>query len=69
MPIRGCYGLVVVHAQNIRDYMGLEKFKDYRKRIDKMSMDFVIVAAPTIAHAENVKYVIENGLHVFVERV
>lgn len=54
--------------KNIRDYMGLETFKDYRKMINKMDLDFVIVATPTIAHAENVKYSIENGLHVFVEK-
>ena len=31
---------------NIRKYMGLETFKDYRKMIDKSNLDFVIVATP-----------------------
>lgn len=36
--------------------------------IDRSDLDFVIVASPTGLHAEIVKYAINKGLHVFVEK-
>jgi len=54
--------------KNVRKYMSLETYSDYRKMIDKMQLDFVIVATPTVTHAEIVKYAIRHDLHVFVEK-
>ena len=54
--------------KNIAKYTGLETFKDYRKMIDKSSLDFVIIATPTGMHAEIVKYAIQSNLHIFVEK-
>ena len=54
--------------KNISKYADIETFQDYRKMIDRMDLDFVIVATPTGAHAENVRYAVEKGLHVFVEK-
>ncbi|NQT01779.1 MAG: Gfo/Idh/MocA family oxidoreductase [Planctomycetes bacterium] len=54
--------------KNIGKYTGVEKFKDYRKMIDRSDLDFVIIATPTGMHAEIVKYAIQNNLHVFVEK-
>ena len=54
--------------KNIGNYIGVETFKDYRKMIDRADLDFVIVATPTGLHAEIVKYAINKGLHVFVEK-
>ena len=48
--------------------MKVETFEDYRKMIDKMELDFVIIATPTIYHAEAIKYAIENDVHIFVEK-
>ena len=36
--------------------------------IDWSDLDFMIVATPTGLHAEIVKYAINKGLHVFVEK-
>jgi predicted dehydrogenase len=36
--------------------------------IDKMNLDFVIIATPTIYHADAIKYAIKNGVHIFVEK-
>jgi predicted dehydrogenase len=54
--------------KNLRKHIGIETFEDYRKMIDKMDLDFVIIATPTIYHAEAIKYAIENDVHIFVEK-
>jgi len=54
--------------KNASRYTGIEVYKDYRKMIDTMDLDFVIIATPTGMHAEAVKYAIENDVHVFVEK-
>ncbi len=54
--------------KNVSRYLGVETFKDYRKMIDRLGLDFVIVATPTGMHAEIVKYAIQNNLHIFVEK-
>ena len=54
--------------KNIKRFMGIETFSDYKSMIDKMDLDFVIVSTPTVTHAETVAYAVEKGLHVFVEK-
>lgn len=54
--------------KNVGKYTGVETFKDYRKMIDSLELDFVIVATPTGMHAEIVKYAIRSNLHIFVEK-
>jgi predicted dehydrogenase len=53
---------------NVSKQMGIETFSDYRKMLDKLPLDFVIIATPTAAHAPTTKDVIEKGIHVFVEK-
>jgi len=54
--------------RNVGKYIGIEAFKDYRKMIDEVDLDFVIVATPVRLHIEVVKYAVQNNLHVFVEK-
>jgi len=54
--------------KNVGKYTGVETFKDYRKMIDSLDLDFVIIATPTGMHAEIVKYAIQSNLHIFVEK-
>ncbi len=54
--------------KNISKYMKIQTFKDYRKMIDNMELDFVIIATPTGMHAEIAKYAVRNNLHIFVEK-
>ncbi len=54
--------------RNISKYMKIRTFKDYRKMLDNMRLDFVIIATPTGMHAEIAKYAVRNNLHVFVEK-
>jgi predicted dehydrogenase len=52
----------------LRKYTSLKIFTDYREMFDGTDMDFVIVATPTVSHAEIVKTAIEKGIHLFVEK-
>jgi len=54
--------------KNLKRYTSLKLFTDYRRMLDEVEMDFVIVATPTIYHTEIVKVAIEGGLHMFVEK-
>ena len=54
--------------KNLKRYTSLKLFTDYRKMLDEMEMDFVIVATPTVSHTDIVKAAIERGLHMFVEK-
>ena len=43
-------------------------FTDYRKMLDSGTLEGVIVSTPHDFHYEPVKYALENGLHVLVEK-
>lgn len=43
-------------------------FKNYQKMLDQCRLDCVVIATPTSTHAEIVRYAMENGIHVFVEK-
>lgn len=49
-------------------YTGLAAFGDYRELLERARPDALIVATPTRTHAEIVRYALERGLHVFVEK-
>src|SRR5262245_11192251 len=53
---------------NIDRYMSAEAFADYQAMLEKVQLDFLIVATPTGAHAEVVQRALDHGLHVFVEK-
>ena len=49
-------------------YTGLAAYGDYRKLVERAKPDALIVATPTRTHGEIVRYALEHGLHVFVEK-
>lgn len=49
-------------------YTGLAAYGDYRKLVERARPDALIVATPTRTHGEIVRYALEHGLHVFVEK-
>lgn len=49
-------------------YASFETFADYKKMIDTVKPDAVVVAAPTKFHASIVEDLIQNNIHVFVEK-
>lgn len=54
--------------KNIGKCNGIDTSKYYRKIIGKLGLDFVIVATPTVMHAEIAKYAIQSNLRIFVEK-
>jgi predicted dehydrogenase len=54
--------------KNLKRYTSLKLFADYRKMLDEVETDFVIVATPTVLHAEIVEAAISKGVHIFVEK-
>lgn len=52
----------------LKTYAGMQTFRDYREMIEECHPDCLVVATPTSSHAEIVRYAMERGLHVFVEK-
>lgn len=51
-----------------KKYSHFECFTDYKKMIDTMKLDALVIASPTKYHAEMVSYAIENNIHLFCEK-
>lgn len=51
-----------------KKYSKFECFTDYKKMIDKMSLEAIIIASPTKFHGEMVQYALEKNMHVFCEK-
>lgn len=43
-------------------------FSDYKKMIDTMKLDCLVIASPTKFHADMVSYALKNGVNVFCEK-
>ena len=51
-----------------KKYTKFECFDEYKKMIDKMELECLIVASPTKFHAEMVAYALKKNIHVFCEK-
>lgn len=51
-----------------KKYSRFECFTDYKKMIDTMKLDALIIASPTKFHGEMVSYALKNNVHVFCEK-
>lgn len=51
-----------------KKYSRFECFTDYKKMIDKMNLEAIIVASPTRLHGDMVQYALEKKIHVFCEK-
>lgn len=52
----------------VKKFSSLRTYTDFRKMIDELPLDFVIVATPTKFHYQMVKYALDKSLHVFCEK-
>jgi len=52
----------------LKTFGAVELFTDYRKMLDTMPLDFLIVATPTASHAPMIEAALDKGLHVFTEK-
>ena len=51
-----------------KKYSRFECFSDYKKMIDTMRLDLLIIASPTKFHGEMVSYALKRSIHVFCEK-
>lgn len=51
-----------------KKYSRFECFTDYKKMIDKMNLEAILIASPTKLHGEMVQYALEKNIHVFCEK-
>lgn len=51
-----------------KKYSRFECFADYRKMIDTVSMEALVIASPTKFHSEMVEYALQRRIHVFCEK-
>lgn len=51
-----------------KKYSRFECFTDYKKMIDKMHLEAIIIASPTKLHGEMAQYALEKNIHVFCEK-
>jgi predicted dehydrogenase len=52
----------------LKKYKGMSTYSDYRKMLEEVPLDFVIISTATDSHSEIIKHCLEKGLHVFVEK-
>ena len=52
----------------VEKYANVKCFKDYKKMLDNVKLDCVLITTPTRFHFEMVKYALDKNLHVFVEK-
>ncbi|HET7115993.1 MAG TPA: Gfo/Idh/MocA family oxidoreductase [Hanamia sp.] len=55
-------------TEAFKKYSRFECFSDYKKMIDKMDLEAIIIASPTKFHGEMVQYALEKNIHVFCEK-
>ncbi|MCJ7609787.1 Gfo/Idh/MocA family oxidoreductase [Candidatus Bathyarchaeota archaeon] len=54
--------------KNAQKYLQVETFRRPDEMIEKVPLDFLVVATPTAHHADLARLAIDKGLHVFVEK-
>jgi len=55
--------------RRMADHFGVRRtFTDYRRMLDEVEMDAVLVATPHALHHEQARAALERGLHVLVEK-
>jgi scyllo-inositol 2-dehydrogenase (NADP+) len=52
----------------LNKYTGVKVYSDYRALLDEKSLDAVIIATPSLFHAEMVRAALDRDLHVFCEK-
>lgn len=52
----------------LKKHTKTEVFKDFKRMLDDVELDAVVVATPTKTHFEIAQYALDKGLNVFVEK-
>jgi len=51
-----------------KKYSRFETFSDYKKMIETMQLDAMVIASPTKFHVEMVNHALDNNIHLFCEK-
>jgi predicted dehydrogenase len=54
--------------ESFKKFTDINTYSDYKKMLNKESLDFVIVATPTKFHYQMVKDALDKNIHVFCEK-
>lgn len=52
----------------LKKHVDIGTYSDYRKMLNEIALDFVVVSTPSDSHSEIIKVTIDNNLHTFVEK-
>ncbi len=55
-------------VKNLQERIGFSGYSDHRRMLSQESLDFVVVATPTAAHAEAIELGLQSGIAVFCEK-
>jgi scyllo-inositol 2-dehydrogenase (NADP+) len=65
--VAACDGLSYLTGV-LEKYAGLRCYNDYRRMLDKETLDAVVIATPSSSHAAIVRAALDRGLDVFCEK-
>lgn len=52
----------------VKKYLDVETYSDYKKMLDNVELDFVVISTPSDSHTEVINAAIDRDIHVFVEK-
>lgn len=52
----------------LRKYKNIRTHSDYKKMIEQVPLDFIVISTPTDSHTEIIRYALEHNIHVFCEK-
>ena len=52
----------------LKKYNKVATYTDYKKMLDEVPLDFVVVSTSTESHSEIIKYALSKNMHIFVEK-
>ena len=52
----------------LRRYIPIHTYGDYKKMMDKESLDCVFISTPTDSHADIIKEALDRNIHIFTEK-
>ena len=52
----------------LKKYTGISGYTDFKKMLNAVALDAIVIATPSRLHAPLVREALERGLHVFCEK-
>jgi predicted dehydrogenase len=52
----------------LKKYTNIRTNSNYKKMIDEVPLDFIVISTPTDSHSEIIRFALEHNIHVFCEK-